>query len=131
MIEEDTAKKIATDPIADQFPILKRRIHGKKLVYFDNAASSQKPQRVLDAISNYYSTSHSNVHRGVHTLSQIATEQFEASRKRMQEFVNAQSSREIIFAKGCTDAINLTAFVLADAFFDRGDEILISEMEHH
>lgn len=131
MIEGDTAKKIATNPIADQFPILKRKIHGKPLVYFDNAASSQKPQRVLDAISNYYSTSHSNVHRGVHTLSQIATEQFEASRMRMQQFLNARSSREIIFTKGCTDAINLVAYVMADAVFGPGDEILITEMEHH
>lgn len=131
MIEGDTAKKIATNPIADQFPILKRKIHGKPLVYFDNAASSQKPQRVLDAISNYYTTSHSNVHRGVHTLSQIATEQFEASRMRMQRFLNARSSREIIFTKGCTDAINLVAYVMADAVFGPGDEILITEMEHH
>ncbi len=131
MIEEQTLKKIANAHITEQFPILKRKIHGKPLVYFDNAASSQKPQRVIDAVSNYYSNHHSNVHRGVHTLSQIATEKFEAARIRLQKFVNAESSQEIIFTKGCTDAINLVAFILSEKVFEPEDEILISEMEHH
>jgi len=116
--------------IRAQFPILERQIYGQKLVYLDNAASSQKPLAVMNSIQEYYSKYHSNVHRGVHHLSQVATDLFEASRERMRVFVNAASSREIIFTKGTTDGINLVAYCLRNRL-KAGDEILISEMEHH
>jgi cysteine desulfurase/selenocysteine lyase len=115
----------------EAFPILKQKVNGKKLVYLDNAASSQKPRRVVEAIEHYYFKEHSNVHRGVHHLSQVATERFEAARIRMKEFINATSSREIIFTRGCTDGINLVASSFSKAFIHEGDEVLITEMEHH
>jgi cysteine desulfurase/selenocysteine lyase len=123
--------EIKNQDIREQFPILNREINGHPLVYLDNAASSQKPKCVIDAISNYYSADHSNVHRGVHTLSQIATDKFEAARKEMQHFLNAKSDTEIIFTSGCTDGINLVAGALSHGMIAKGDEILISEMEHH
>lgn len=123
--------EVKNQDIRDQFPILNREINGHPLVYLDNAASSQKPKCVIDAISNYYSADHSNVHRGVHTLSQIATDKFEAARKEMQHFLNAKSDTEIIFTSGCTDGINLVAGALSHGMISEGDEILISEMEHH
>ncbi len=117
--------------IRAEFPILNREVNGHKLVYFDNAASSQKPKCVIDAIAHYYEFDHSNVHRGVHALSQMATDQFEAARKELSAFVNAASDREIIFTSGSTDSINLVASSLSHGVFKEGDEILISEMEHH
>lgn len=123
--------EIKNQDIRDQFPILSREINGHPLVYLDNAASSQKPKCVIDAISNYYTADHSNVHRGVHTLSQIATDKFEAARKEMQHFVHAASVKEIIFTSGSTDGINLVASSLSHGMIAEGDEILISEMEHH
>ncbi|MCH2214221.1 MAG: cysteine desulfurase [Flavobacteriales bacterium] len=115
----------------EAFPILKREVNGHKLVYFDNAASSQKPRQVLDAIEEYYFKEHSNVHRGVHYLSQLATDRYESARERMRKFINAKSTREIIFTKGCTDGINLVAAAFAKKHLHEGDEILITEMEHH
>jgi cysteine desulfurase/selenocysteine lyase len=122
---------LANEMIRAQFPILSREVNGKPLVYLDNAASSQKPQRVIDSIVEYYTSYHSNVHRGVHFLSQLATEKYEAARIKLQHFVNAAESREIIFTKGCTDGINLVAYGVGRAILKSGDEVLISEMEHH
>lgn len=117
--------------IRDQFPILDQEINGKPLVYLDNGASSQKPKRVIDAISHYYENDHSNVHRGVHTLSQRATNAFEAVRKQVQQFINAEHEHEIIYTRGTTEAINLVASSYGKVFIEEGDEVLISTMEHH
>jgi len=117
--------------IRSQFPILTRKVHNKPLVYLDNGATTQKPQIVIDAISNYYENLNSNVHRGVHHLSQLATDAFENARKTVQNFIGAESEKEIIITKGTTDSINLLAFSYGEAFIEEGDEIIISEMEHH
>jgi cysteine desulfurase/selenocysteine lyase len=113
------------------FPILAERINGQALAYLDNSASSQRPQAVIDAISTYYRESHANVHRGVHTLSQRATEAFEGAREKVRRFINARSLREIIFVRGATEAINLVAQSYGRANFKPGDEIVITWLEHH
>ncbi|HXN40418.1 MAG TPA: cysteine desulfurase [Myxococcaceae bacterium] len=113
------------------FPILRQKIHGRPLVYLDNAATSQKPQRVIDAISNFYSTTNANVHRGVHALSERATEQFELAREKVRAFINAPKVEEIVFVRGATEAINLVAQSFGRSRLRRGDEILVSAMEHH
>lgn len=117
--------------IRNDFPILKRKIKGKDLVYLDNGATTQKPQQVIDAVSNYYENENSNIHRGVHTLSQEATTKYEASRDLIQEFIGAKHNHEIIFTKGTTDGINLIASSFGRKFLKKGDEIIISAMEHH
>lgn len=122
---------IKIDEIRAQFPILSRKVNGKPLVYFDNGATTQKPQQVIDAIVGYYSNHNSNIHRGVHTLSQEATLLFEESRKTIQAFINAKHTHEIIFTKGTTDSISLVANSFSRAFLKPGDEIVVSEMEHH
>jgi cysteine desulfurase / selenocysteine lyase len=116
--------------IRAQFPILDRMIHGKKLVYFDNGATSQKPQTVIDRIREYYSNENANIHRGVHSLSQEATSAYEEARMIIQKNINARHSHEIIFTKGTTDGINLVAFSYGE-LLKKGDEIIISAMEHH
>ena len=116
--------------IRDDFPILKRKINGNQLIYFDNAATSQTPQVVIDEISNYYSNYNSNIHRGVHMLSQEATESYEKSRRIIQNQFNAKSSNEIIFTSGSTHGINIVASGYSN-FLKKGDEIILSEMEHH
>jgi cysteine desulfurase/selenocysteine lyase len=113
------------------FPILATQVHGKPLVYLDNAATTQKPRRVIDAISHYYETTNANVHRGVHTLSQRATDDFEAAREAVRRFLNAADSREIVFTRGTTEAINLVAQSYAREFLAPGDEILVGAAEHH
>ena len=113
------------------FPILRTLVQGKPLVYLDSAASSQRPRAVLDAIEHYETTSHANVHRGVHTLSQRATDAFEGARTRIQQFLNAASSREIILVRGATEGINLVAQSWARPQLKPGDEILITWLEHH
>jgi len=120
-----------TDIIRKDFPALNQEIYGKQLVYFDNAATAQKPQVVINSISNYYSTINSNVHRGVHHLSQQATEAFEESRKTIQHYINAAHSYEIIITKGATDSINLVANSFGKKFLNEGDEVIISALEHH
>lgn len=120
-----------TRKIRSDFPILKRKIHGKDLIYFDNAATSQKPNQVIEAISGYYKNHNANVHRGVHKLSEEATEAYEASRKKVANFVNAGDSRQIVFVKNATEAINLVTFSWGRANIKKGDEILLTEMEHH
>jgi cysteine desulfurase/selenocysteine lyase len=119
------------EAIRKQFPILKEQIRGKKLVYLDNAATCHKPQVVIDAVSDFYSHDYSNVHRGVHTLSERATKKFEGARKKVQKFINAESSDEIVFVRGTTEAINLVAQTFGKANIREGDEILITAMEHH
>lgn len=119
------------DEIRADFPILSQTINGKPLVYFDNGATSQKPQVVIDAIKNYYCQYNSNVHRGVHHLSQVATQKYEQSRDVIQQFIGAQNREEVIFTKGTTDAINIVAFSWGRNFLNPGDEVIISTMEHH
>ncbi|MBC7943977.1 MAG: cysteine desulfurase [Burkholderiales bacterium] len=113
------------------FPILRQQVNGRPLVYLDNAATSQKPQVVIDAESSYYSQTNSNIHRGVHRLSELATNQFEAARGKVRRFINAASDREIIFVRGTTEAINLVAQSYGAQNIKAGDEIVISTMEHH
>lgn len=117
--------------IREDFPILHQTVYGRPLVYFDNAASTQKPVQVIRAISGYYETDNCNIHRGVHFLSQRATEAYEETRKMVQRFINAASSHEIIFTKGTTESINLVASSFGKQYISPGDEVLISIMEHH
>jgi cysteine desulfurase / selenocysteine lyase len=117
--------------IRADFPILARKVHGKPLVYLDNAATAQKPQPVIDAMIRYYTAENSNIHRGVHALSEKATESYEASRATVQRFLNAAESKEIIFVRGATEGINLVAQTWGRANIRHGDEIVISAMEHH
>jgi cysteine desulfurase / selenocysteine lyase len=113
------------------FPVLNRKINGHTLVYLDNAASSQMPRQVADRLDHYHRLEHANVHRGIHTLSQQATEAYEATRKKIKRFINAISADEIVYTTGTTDSINLTANCYGRNNFQKGDEIILSEMEHH
>ena len=113
------------------FPILNQRIHGKPLVYLDNAATTQKPQAVIDAMVRSYAEDNANIHRGVHLLSERATRAYEEAREKVQRFLNAATSREIIFVRGTTEAINLVAQTFGRANVRQGDEVLVTEMEHH
>ena len=117
--------------IRAQFPALHQEVNGRPLVYFDNGATSQKPQMVIDAITHYYSKENSNIHRGVHFLSQQATDKYEAAREATRRFINAGSIEEIIITRGTTEAINLVSSCLARSLFKTGDEIIISAIEHH
>ena len=117
--------------VREDFPILKQTVNGKPLVYLDNAATSQKPQSVIDALVSYYTTENSNVHRGVHTLSQQATDDYEESRSKVKRFINASDEREIVFVRGTTEGINLVAQSFGREHLNEGDEIVISAMEHH
>jgi len=117
--------------IRKEFPILERKIYGKPLVYMDNAATSQKPISVIKAIDDYYKKSNSNVHRGVHFLSNEATDLFEGAREKIRNFINAEKTSEIIFVRGTTEAINLVASSYGRKYFKEGDEIIITELEHH
>lgn len=119
------------EEIRAEFPILHRKVRGHELVYLDNAATSQKPQAVIDAIVDYYETSNANIHRGVHYLSEKATEDFEAARQTVQSFVNAAHPSEIVFVRGTTEAINLVAQSYGRANVAAGDEVVITAMEHH
>ncbi|HWF86918.1 MAG TPA: cysteine desulfurase [Vicinamibacterales bacterium] len=117
--------------IRDDFPILKRRVHGRPLVYLDNAATTQKPQAVIDRLVRYYAEENANIHRGVHLLSAEATNAYDAARERVRWFLNAAETREIIFVRGATEAINLVARSFGGKAIGAGDEVVISEMEHH
>lgn len=117
--------------IRSEFPILSRKVNGQPLVYFDNGASSQKPQSVISAISKYYTYENSNIHRGIHTLSQEATTAYEEARTTVQQFINAEHSKEVIFTSGTTASINLIASCFGKKHLKEGDEIIISTMEHH
>lgn len=115
----------------NDFPILNQNVYNKPLVYFDNAATTQKPLSVIEALSDYYRSINSNIHRGVHFLSQKATEEFEVARKAVQQFIHAAHDYEVIFTRGATESINLVAASFGRTYIQPGDEILISEMEHH
>jgi cysteine desulfurase/selenocysteine lyase len=123
--------KFDVNKIRNDFPSLHQTIYGKPLVYLDNAATSQKPKAVIDAVSEYYSTINSNVHRGVHFLSQQATDAFENARNHIRKFINAKHSHEIIITKGATDSINLVAYSFGKKFLAKDDEVIISAIEHH
>ncbi|MFA0617768.1 aminotransferase class V-fold PLP-dependent enzyme, partial [Vibrio sp. 10N.222.49.A4] len=117
--------------IREQFPALSQTINQQPLIYLDSAATTQKPQVVIDAISQYYSKQNANVHRGSHSLTANATSQFEAARDKVAQFIGAASSKEIIWTRGATEALNLIAQTHARSTLQAGDEILVSEMEHH
>ena len=119
------------DRIRADFPILSREVHGKPLVYLDNGASAQKPQAVIDAVDHVYRNEYSNVHRGLHYLSNATTEAYEAAREKVRAFLNASSVDEIVFTKGTTEAINLVAYGWAMKHLKAGDEIVLTIMEHH
>jgi cysteine desulfurase/selenocysteine lyase len=116
--------------IRADFPILSRQVNGKPLVYFDNGATTQKPQVVIDAIATYYQEINANIHRGVHTLSQLATDAYEASRTKIQNHINAQFAHEVLFTSGTTHGVNLVANGFA-SLLKAGDEVLVSALEHH
>ena len=122
---------INIESIRQDFPILQREVYGKPLIYFDNGATTQKPRCMVESITEQYYSVNANVHRGVHFLSQQATELHEGSRKTVQQFINARSTNEIIFTRGTTESINLLAFSFGEEFCSEGDEIIISVMEHH
>ena len=122
---------IDVEKIREDFPILKQKVYGKDLIYLDNAATTHKPQVVIDAIAKYYSEQNSNVHRGVHFLSDSATTLYENARKRVAEFINAKTTNEIVFVRGTTEAINLVANGYGDKFIKAGDEIIVTYLEHH
>jgi cysteine desulfurase/selenocysteine lyase len=129
--QPESAAGFNVENVRAEFPILRERIHGRPLVYLDNAATSQKPDAVIDAISGYYRHTNANIHRGVHLLSQRATEEYEAARASIQAFLNAADSREIVFVRGATEGINLVAQSYGRTHVGRGDEVLITVMEHH
>ncbi len=132
LIFEITEKKIFDiDNIRKDFPILSRTVYGKPLIYFDNAATTQKPEPVLNTLNTYYSHVNSNIHRGVHYLSDSATTEYECARRIVKEFINAEYEEEIIYTRGTTESINLVAATFGRKFLKEGDEILISAMEHH
>ena len=125
---------VADFPVAtyrQDFPILNQTVHGKPLVYLDNAATSQKPRRVIEVLDEYYRSYNSNIHRGVHTLSELATDAYENARRKIQHFINAETLKEIIFVRGTTEGINLVAQSYGRSKLRAGDEIIISTMEHH
>ncbi len=127
----DIISSINWEEIRSQFPVLNQEINGKRLVYLDSGASSQMPQIVIDRINGYHSKEHANVHRGIHSLSQKATDAFEATREKVRAFINAEYLEEIIYTSGTTDSINLVANSYGRIHFNEGDEILVTEMEHH
>lgn len=124
-------KSIDIKQIREQFPILKTEINGKPLVYFDNAATSQKPQSVIQALVDYYTNTNANIHRGIHHLAEKATAEYEQTREALRAFINASSTNSIVFTRGTTEAINLVAATFGRANITKGDEIIISGLEHH
>lgn len=128
---QTTHTRVDWDHVRADFPILSRTVHGKPLVYLDSTATSQKPQVVLDAMDDYYRTTNANIHRGVYELSEVATDRYEKARARIARFINAKSSREIIYTRNTTEAINLVAYSWGRANLREGDVILLSKMEHH
>ncbi|HPF94496.1 MAG TPA: aminotransferase class V-fold PLP-dependent enzyme, partial [Tenuifilaceae bacterium] len=117
--------------IRADFPILSQQVHGKPLVYFDNGATTQKPKCVLETIDYFHNQINANIHRGVHKLSDESTQAYEQARETIRAFMNARSTKEIIFTSGATASINLVAFSFGEAFVSEGDEVIVSEMEHH
>ncbi len=130
-VKNSRIKEYPLERIIKDFPILQKTIHGKPLCYLDNAATTQKPQAVIDALVEYYSSMNANIHRAVHHLSEVSTKAFEDSRTKVKNFINAKSEKEIIFTKGTTESINLVADIFRKSMLKDGDEIIISGMEHH
>ncbi len=126
-----TGVKLDIEGIRKEFPVLNQEVNGKPLIYFDNAATNQKPQRVVDALVDHYKKDNANIHRGIHTLAERSTAAFEDTRKVIQRFINANEAEEIIFTKGTSESINLVASSWGRKFLNEGDEVLISTMEHH
>ena len=124
-------KSFNPNKIRDKFPILNKKINNNQLVYFDNAATTQKPIQVIESINKYYSEYNANIHRGIHTLAEKATQEYEKTRKTVSKFINSRSEKEVIFTRGTTEGINLIASSFVKNFIKKGDEIIISEMEHH
>jgi cysteine desulfurase/selenocysteine lyase len=131
MLEVEKTNAIDIAAIRNDFPILQRTVHGKRLVYLDNAATTQKPKQVIDAISDYYLNHNANIHRSVHQLAEEATESFEATRDKLKAFVNGRSREEIVFTKNATEALNLAATCAISAYVKPGDKVVVTEMEHH
>ncbi|HEY1921686.1 MAG TPA: aminotransferase class V-fold PLP-dependent enzyme, partial [Tepidisphaeraceae bacterium] len=131
ILSDRATPALDVDAVRRQFPILGKKIHGKPLIYFDNAATTQKPRAVIDAIREYYESENANIHRGVHTLSQEATTAYEHARQKIAKFINAPDPRQIIFTRGTTESINLVASSFGRKFLRPGDEIILSAMEHH
>ncbi len=129
--QSETTPTIDWDCIRADFPILSRTLHGKPLVYLDSTATSQKPMQVLDAMDDYYRTTNANIHRGVYELSEVATDRYEKARARIARFINAKSSREIVYTRNATEALNLVAHTWGRANLRQGDVVLLSKMEHH
>ncbi len=127
----ETFPGLDVERIRADFPALSQKVYGKPLVYLDNAATTQKPQAVIDALTGFYMRDCANIHRGVHLLSERATRSYEATRTKVKRFINAADEREIIFVRGATEGINLVAQTFARMRVEAGDEILISAMEHH
>jgi cysteine desulfurase/selenocysteine lyase len=127
----DKADAFDLEKIREDFPILKQKVHGKPLVYLDNAASAPKPQKVIDRLSRFYAEDYSNIHRGVYELSQRSTHAYEDTRVKIRKFINAGSESEIIFVRGTTEAVNLVAYSFGRTYVKEGDEIVITAMEHH
>lgn len=131
MSSQQSSSTFNINKIRADFPILNQQVHGKPLVYFDNGATTQKPTCVLDTIGYFYNQVNSNIHRGVHKLSDESTRAYEEAREVVREFINAKSIKEIVFTSGTTASINLVAFSFGEAFISEGDEVIVSEMEHH
>src|SRR4051812_14467581 len=131
MTEHSNNGRYPIEQIREEFPILQTLVRGKPLVYLDSAATTQKPQLVIDATSRYYEAVNANIHRGVHHLSEMATAEYEGTRETVRRFFNAKSTKEIIYVRGTTEGINLVAYSYGRAFLKEGDEIVISTMEHH
>jgi len=128
---EEIIRKFDINKVREDFPVLDQEVNGKPLIYFDNAATTQKPREVIDALTSYYTGYNANIHRGVHALAEKATNAFEDTRKAVQEFIRADEAEEIIFTYGTTDSINLVAATFGRTFIHKDDEIIISAMEHH
>src|ERR1700755_3525193 len=122
---------IDVEKIREEFPILHQKVNGRDLVYFDNAATTQKPKAVIQALVDYYTGYNANIHRGIHTLAEKATRAYEDTRHTMKQFINASSEQEIIFTRGVTESINLVASSYGRTFLNAGDEVIISALEHH
>src|SRR5215210_4309907 len=131
ILEAPRAKTFDVNRVRRDFPILSTTVNDHRLVYLDSGATTQKPRQVIDAISRYYESENANIHRGVYHLSQLATELYEAARKKVAAFLNAPDHREVIFTRGTTEGINLVAACWGRAFLKPGDEVLVSAMEHH
>lgn len=130
-LTEHVESKLNISSIRDMFPVLDQKIHGKKLIYFDNAATTQKPESVITALTEYYEKYNANIHRGLHALAEKATAAYEDTRKTVQQFIHASELEEVIFTSGTTESINLVANAYGRKFLNAGDEVIISELEHH